>query len=72
MSVPPTGGYSEPRDYTPATRMKNREKAIQSHEVADIVFQEFRNNFPNFYPPLSLTYGIAEAVWDAGYRKETT
>ena len=43
-----------------------REKAIQANEIAGIVIGVLE---PEIFAPLDLRYGIADAVWDAGYRK---
>lgn len=42
-----------------------RKRIIQSNDIAAIVEDIFRS-----YVPLNVRYGIADALWDAGYRKE--
>ena len=41
----------------------------QSNDVAAIVFDEHRKAFPDLHPVLDLRYGVADALWEAGYRK---
>lgn len=41
-----------------------RDRIIQSNDVAGIVGDVFGG-----YVPLNVRYGIADALWDAGYRK---
>lgn len=48
-----------------------RNRVEQSNEVASIVFDEHKKAFPDLHPVLNLRYGIADALWDAGYRKAT-
>lgn len=45
-----------------------RERVAQSNDVAGIVFDEHKKAFPDLHPVLDLRYGIADALWDAGYR----
>ncbi len=40
----------------------------QSNEIAGIVSDHVREHLPDVFPTLSLRYGIADALWDAGYR----
>lgn len=44
---------------------EERDYIIQSNDIASIVGDIFGG-----YVPLSVRYGIADALWDAGYRKE--
>lgn len=46
-----------------------RTRVIQANEVAGIVFDEHQKAFPDLHPVLDLRYGIADALWEAGYRK---
>lgn len=41
-----------------------RKRIIQSNDIAAIVEDIFGS-----YVPLNVRYGIADALWDAGYRK---
>lgn len=45
-----------------------RERIVQSNAVAGIVIDEFKLRFPGVHPVLDLRYGIADALWNAGYR----
>lgn len=47
-----------------------RKRIIQSNDVAEIVIGVIRAETPDLFPLLNLRYGIADALWDAGYRKE--
>lgn len=44
-------------------------RAEQADEVADIVWTEHKKAWPDLHPVLDLRYGIADALWNAGYRK---
>lgn len=46
-----------------------RKRIIQSNDVAGIVIDVMRDKTPHMFPILDLRYGIADALWDAGYRK---
>lgn len=46
-----------------------RERIVQSNDVAGIVFDVMQEKTPYVFPLLDLRYGIADALWDAGYRK---
>lgn len=46
-----------------------RERVEQANEIAGIVFDEHKKAWPDLHPVLDLRYGIADALWDAGYRK---
>lgn len=41
----------------------------QSNDIADIVYAEIKRVWPDLHPVLDLRYGIADAIWTAGYRK---
>lgn len=47
-------------------------KVIQGNDVAGVVIDQFRKHWPDLYPVLSLRYGIADALWNAGYRSNVT
>lgn len=47
------------------TMTDERDRIIQSNDIASIVGDIFGG-----YVPLNVRYGIADALWDAGYRKE--
>lgn len=47
-----------------------QQRATQANEIANLVFDETKRVWPDLHPVLDLRYGIADAVWDAGYRKE--
>ena len=46
-----------------------RERIEQSNEVAGIVFDQVKKAWPDLHPVLDLRYGIADALWDAGFRR---
>lgn len=46
-----------------------RTRIAQSNDVASIVFDQVKKVWPDLHPVLDLRYGIADALWDAGYRK---
>lgn len=46
-----------------------RKRIAQSNDIAGIVIDVMREKTPNMFPILDLRYGIADALWDAGYRK---
>lgn len=46
-----------------------RERVGQSDEVAAVVFDHVKKVWPDLHPVLDLRYGVADALWDAGYRK---
>lgn len=41
----------------------------QSNDIAGIVIDVMEVEAPHMFPFVSLRYGIADALWDAGYRK---
>lgn len=45
------------------------ERIIQSNDVAGIVIDVLDRVAPRIFPHLDLRYGIADALWDAGYRR---
>lgn len=47
-----------------------RARIEQSNEVAGIVFDQVKLAWPDLHPVLDLRYGIADALWAAGYRKQ--
>lgn len=49
--------------------MSEQDRIIQSNEVAHIVFDEHKKAFPDLHPLLEMRYGVANALWLAGYRK---
>lgn len=49
--------------------MSERERIEQSNDVAAIVFDQVKNVWPDLHPVFDLRYGIADALWDAGYRR---
>lgn len=46
-----------------------RKHVTQSNDIAGIVIDVMREKTPHMFPLLDLRYGIADALWDAGYRK---
>lgn len=68
IELPPVKWKSEER----RTPMSERERIEQSNEVAGIVFDEHKKAWPDLHPVLDLRYGIADALWEAGYRKVTS
>lgn len=48
---------------------EERDRIIQSNDIAGIVIDVMREKTPHMFPLLDLRYGIADALWDAGYRK---
>lgn len=46
-----------------------RERIEQSNDVAGIVIDVFGEVWPSTHADLSLRYGIADAIWAAGYRR---
>lgn len=44
-------------------------RAVQANEVAGIVIDQMALHLPDTFANLSLRYGIADALWDAGYRR---
>ena len=48
---------------------QERTRLEQSNDVASIVFDQVKKAWPEIHPVLDLRYGIADALWDAGYRK---
>lgn len=46
-----------------------RARIEQSNEVAGIVIDAARQALPDLFVTLDLRYGIADALWAAGYRK---
>lgn len=46
-----------------------RERIEQSNDVADIVFTEVKKVWPDLHPVLDIRYGIADALWAAGFRR---
>lgn len=46
-----------------------RKHVIQSNDIAGIAIDVMREKTPHMFPLLDLRYGIADALWDAGYRK---
>lgn len=49
-----------------------RAKAIQANEIAYTVIEVAQNKAPAEFVTLDFRYGIADALWDAGYRKVET
>ncbi|QHB37218.1 hypothetical protein QDA03_gp23 [Microbacterium phage Terij] len=47
-------------------------RAIQANEIAYTVIEVAQNKAPEEFVTLDFRYGIADALWDAGYRKVTT
>lgn len=41
----------------------------QSNDIAAIVFAEVKKVWPEIHPTLELRYGIADALWAAGFRR---
>ena len=52
------------KDWSDVPVTEVRRRVIQSNEVAGIV-----GDIIGGYVPLNVRYGIADALWDAGYRK---
>lgn len=52
-----------------STLADERTRIEQSNEIAGIVFDEHLKAWPDLHPLLDLRYGIADALWAAGYRK---
>lgn len=48
---------------------EDRARIEQSNEVAGIVFDEIKRVWPDLHPVFDLRYGIADALWDAGFRR---
>lgn len=46
-----------------------RTRIEQSNDIAEIVFAEVKKAWPDLHPVLSLRYGIADALWAAGFRR---
>lgn len=46
-----------------------RARVEHSNEVAGIVFDQVKRVWPDLHPVLDLRYGIADALWDAGFRR---
>ncbi|AWY05341.1 hypothetical protein SEA_MEMENTOMORI_87 [Microbacterium phage MementoMori] len=46
-------------------------RAIQANEIAYTVIEVAQNKAPEEFVTLDFRYGIADALWDAGYRKGT-
>lgn len=44
-------------------------RSIQSNDVASIVIQQAAEHVPGLFVTLDFRYGIADALWAAGYRK---
>lgn len=53
-----------------AARKQERQRIIQSNEVANIVIDQIAKHSPHLFADVSVRYSIADALWDAGYRKE--
>jgi hypothetical protein len=51
---------------------EERTRVEQLNAVADIVFTEVKKAWPDLHPVLSLRYGIADALWSAGFRRSDT
>lgn len=45
------------------------DRIVQSNDIAGIVIDAMKEKTPHMFPLLDLRYGIADALWDAGYRK---
>ena len=48
-----------------------RAEVEQANEVAEVVFDQIKLAWPDLHPVLSLRYGIADALWDRGYRRHS-
>lgn len=46
-----------------------QQRAIQANEIAGIVIDVMAQVHPDLFADITLRYGIADAVWAAGYRK---
>lgn len=46
-----------------------RVRIEQSNDIAHTVIEVAQNWAPELFVTLDLRYGIADALWDAGYRK---
>lgn len=46
-----------------------RARIEQSNNVASIVFDQIKKVWPDLHPVLDLRYGIADALWAAGFRR---
>lgn len=46
-------------------------RLIQSNDVASIVIQQAAEHVPGLFVTLDFRYGIADALWAAGYRKNS-
>ncbi|QWY84630.1 hypothetical protein QEH34_gp48 [Microbacterium phage Footloose] len=46
-----------------------RTRIEQSNDVAAIVFTKIKKAWPDLHPVLDLRYGIADALWAAGFRR---
>lgn len=45
-----------------------RTRIMQSNAIAGIVIDVAAREMPGLFVTLNLRYGIADALWDAGYR----
>lgn len=52
-----------------ARQEAERERIAQSNDIAYTVIEVAQNKTPNEFVTLDFRYGIADALWDAGYRK---
>lgn len=46
-------------------------RIIQSNDVAAIITQQAAEHAPDLFVTLGLRYGIADALWAAGYREDS-
>lgn len=52
-----------------STLTEEQTKAIQANEIAYTVIEVAQNKAPEEFVTLDFRYRIADALWDAGYRK---
>lgn len=53
-----------------AERDRERQRIIQSNLVANIVIDQITKHAPHLFTVIEVRYGIADALWEAGYRME--
>jgi hypothetical protein len=61
-------GFRLPVPVEPETQ---RTRTMQANEIAYLVIDQAKIALPDFFVTLDFRYGIADALWDLGYRRST-
>jgi hypothetical protein len=59
---------AKPAPVEPETQ---RTRTMQANEIAYLVIDQAKIALPKFFVTLDFRYGIADALWDLGYRRST-